>query len=979
MNYIPLNVKTNYHLLSSLVDIKKLIKKCLTYNINCIGITDPNMYSVMDFYKECKNNNIKPIIGLELDINNYKIYLYAINYEGYQNLTKLVFLKQSSDIDIDVLKKHNQNLICILPFESKSYYEEYKDIFKNIYLSYSSLEERKELNKDAKLIFMNEVLELIKDNTYLKYLSLIKDGKKEDSLNDYIFKEDVFLMSNEEVLLISNNKDIKNMEEIYNLCNIEFKQNNLLLPKYSNDKKFNESEYLKALCKKGLSKRLDNIIPDIYIKRLQYELSVIDKMGFNDYFLVVWDFIKYSKQNNILTGPGRGSAAGSLVSYCLGITDIDPLKYNLLFERFLNPERITMPDIDIDFESIRRNEVVNYIINKYGMKKAMPIITFVTLGGRQAVRDVGRILDMKVSLLDEICKLVDPHETLKESIKKNEKLSNIIKRDNKVKSLFEIAYHLEGVKRQISTHAAGLVISDLELDAFIPTQKYDNYYITGISMEHLEELGLLKIDLLGLKNLTLIENVLRDINSKEPDFKLNNILLDDKETLMLFEKAYTEGVFQFESAGMKNFIKKLKPSSFEEIVAAIALFRPGPMDNIDSYIKRKKGIEKIDYIHPDLINILEPTYGIIVYQEQIMQIANVMANYSLGEADVLRRAMSKKKKEILEEEQSKFIDRSIKKGYTKEIASKVYNLILKFANYGFNRAHSVAYSLIGYRMAYLKAHYGEYFMSGLLTNVIGNESKTKDYIEECKANGINILKPDINDSEYNYKATSLGIRFSLAAIKNVGGITCKEIIKAREKGPFTDFINFVGRTYSKAINKKTIEALIDAGCFKTFGYNRQTLHYNLSLIINYADLIKDLDESLVEKPIIEVVKEYESSELTDREIKVFGFYLENHPVIKYNYLYKDIMKSINIKDNFDKVVTSIINIDKLNEVTTKNNEKMLFIAGSDETGPIDIVLFPKTYLKYNDLKRGSIIHTTGRVEKRMSRYQLVVTELEILS
>jgi DNA polymerase-3 subunit alpha len=751
---------------------------------------------------------------------------------------------------------------------------------------------------------MNEVLYLKKeDQVYLRYLYLIRDAKKEAELNQYQIDEFSHLLTYEEVINNSIKEDIKNMEEIDDLCNISFSCNKDLLPKYNDDKDFNATEYLKALSKKGLEKRCNNDIPYDYKDRLKYELDVIHKMGFDNYFLVVWDFIKYAKKNNILSNC-RGSAAGSLVSYSLGITDIDSIKYNLFFERFLNPERISMPDIDIDFDSEQRAKVVSYVINKYGKKRAMPIITFVTLGGRQVLRDIGRILDINPSVLDNICKMVNPYGTLSESIDGNPSLKNLLIENKTLSKLYTIASALEGGKRQISVHAAGIVISEQELDSYIPLQKYDDYYITGYSMEHLEELGLLKMDFLGLRNLTLLDNVVKDINKNEvKKLDLNDIPLDDNKTLSIFSNAYTDGIFQFESAGIKNFIRKLKPSNFEEIIAAVALFRPGPMDNIDHYIKRKFGKEKIDYIHPDLVRVLESTYGIIIYQEQIMQTANIMAGYSMGEADVLRRAMSKKKKEILESEQSKFISRSIEKGYSKEIATNVYNLILKFANYGFNRAHSVSYSLIAYKMAYLKAHYPSYFMSALLTNAIGNDSKTKDYIEECKVNNINILKPDINASEYNYKVEELGIRFSLATIRNVGSMTCKEIVKAREAGPFIDFFDFVGRTYGKAVTKKSLEALIDAGCFNVFGYNHKTLHHNLPVALNYADLVRNINLSLIDKPIMEIVNEYDKLELTSKELDAFGFYLDNHPTNKYKGQYSNLGYSNKINTYFDKKVT----------------------------------------------------------------------------
>ena len=976
--YIPFNIKTNYHLLSSLNDIDNLINKALSLNIKTLSITDDMMYSTMDFYKKCISNNIKPIIGLEIKIDDNIILLYAMNYNGYQNLTKLVYLKQEKTLTIEDLNNYKDNIICIIPFNSSCFYNDLKPIFNHLYLSYSNIYERSILkNISPKTIFINEVLYLNKeDDKLLKYLYLIRDNKKITNLNEYNLNKN-YLMTIDEVLNNSDIDDLKYMEEIDKLCNIIFNNNPDLLPIYENNSINNSKVYLQSLCKLGLNKRFNNIIEDNYINRLKYELKIIDEMGFNDYFLVVYDFVKYAKTNDILVGPGRGSAAGSLVSYCLGITDVDPLKYNLLFERFLNPERKTMPDIDIDFESTRRNEVVSYVINKYGNKKALPIITFVTLGGKQAIRDVSRIFNYNSNLINNLSKAIDLNYSLKDNYKNNKKVIRILNLDDDLHKIYKIASLIEGAKRQISIHAAGIVISNYDLDSYIPLKKYEDYYLTGFSMEHLEELGLLKIDLLGLKNLTIIDNLLKDIN-KDNFLSFKDIPLDDKDTLDLFSNGLTEGVFQFESEGMKNFLKKLKPQSFEEITAAIALFRPGPMANIDTYIQRKNNPHLIKYLHKDLESVLKETYGIIVYQEQIMQIANIMAGYSLGEADILRRAMSKKKKEILVAEEKKFIERSVSKGYQESLAKEVYQLILKFADYGFNKSHSVAYALIGYKMAYLKTHYFKYFMSHLLTNVIGNSLKTKEYIDECIANNINVLKPEINESEYNYKVIDNGIILSLASIHNVGSIACREIIKEREKGKFIDFFDFVSRMTSKSITKKTIESLIDADCFRNFNYNHQSLLNNIDNAITYGELISNVRLLEEEKPVINVVKEMEEDLLREREFRVFGFYFNNHPTIKYKSIYNNIINVSIINQYFNKIIEVIIQVERIRVIKTKNNEDMAFINGSDESGKVDLVMFPLVYKNNSYIQRGNIIKVKGRVEKRMSSYNLSVSTIEKL-
>lgn len=938
--YIPLRVKTSYSLLTSLIDIKKMILFCKEKGIKYIGICDTNMYGVMEFYKECIANDIKPIIGLEIKFEDSLLLLYAKNYSGYQNLTRLTYIIQEREVNIDDLKLYKDNLICITDRSDLDFYDD-------LYYGYTDIN-----NAVNNGVYVNEILCFNKnDKEYLKYLYLIKSGKKIN--DDYYFE----VSDNCYFDFSDISSDIKG--DIVSKCNVEFKENKELWPKYPVD---NSKEYLENLCKKGLYKRLSGKVPKSYYDRLLYELDIINKMGFNDYFLVVWDYVKYAKQNNILVGPGRGSAVSSLVAYSLGITSIDPLKYGLLFERFLNPERITMPDIDIDFEANRRDEVVNYVMNKYGINHVAPIITFTTLSGKQVLRDVGRIFNINV---DNITKYIDDNLSNSKS-----KLSEYL--DNpKIKNIYDIALKLEGLKRQISVHAAGVVISKCDLSNYIPLQKYGDYYLSGYSMEHLEGLGLIKMDFLSLKNLTTILNITNEVGI---DF--NNIDVNDKESLKIFTEALTCGIFQFESSGMKNFLRKLEPSSFDDIIAAIALFRPGPSNNIESYIRRKNGKEKVDYIDESLKDILLPTYGIIIYQEQIMQIANVMAGYSYGEADILRRAMSKKKKEILLSEREKFIVNSLKRGYKKEVVERVYDFILKFADYGFNKAHSVAYSIIAVKMAYLKNHYKKEFISSLLTGSIGNFEKTKEYIDEAKKMDMNILKPDINISEYKYICEEDGIRFSLASIKNVGVVCCKEIVKERENGKFLDFFDFVKRCYGK-INKKTIECLIDSSVFDSFNYNHNTLYDSIDLAINYAELSHDLDESLIDKPIIDIKDEFSDEILSNKEKDVFGFYISNHPTTKYKLKYNSVIDISNIKEYFNKKVNIVGVINRINTTITKNNDVMAFIDVYDDTGSIDITIFPKVYDSI-DLKRGDICVFQGIIEKRVAKYQLVLEKVKKL-
>lgn len=963
MNYIPLRVKTNYSLLTSLIDIEKLILKCKSMNLNAVAICDDNMYGVMEFYKCALKNGIKPIIGLDITIDEKNILLYAKNYNGYQNLCYI----SSNDKTYDILKENSNDLILIVPYESIDIYDKLSKTFEDIYVSYKTIEERNNI-KDKKCVFANVIRCLDKeDKEYLKYLYMIKDGKKISDKEEYIFDDNDYLLENS--LDYINKADLINYKIIYEMCTLEIEKKDDLLPKYNYGTDFDEFKYLTELCKKGLLKRFNNKVPMKYADRLMYELDVINKMGFCNYFLVVWDFIKYSKQNNILVGPGRGSAAGSLVSYSLGITDIDPIKYNLFFERFLNPERVTMPDIDVDFDASKRDFVIDYVISKYGNKNVAQIITFSTLKSKQVIRDVSRIFDIDTKIVDSFVKLIDSNLSLSDN-KKNNLISSELSKDILLSRVYDVAMHLEGLKRQTSIHAAGVIISSKNLDRYIPITKIsDNEYITGYTMNYLEELGLLKMDFLAIDNLTLISELLDEI--KEVDF--NKIPLDDKLTIDLFKRINTDGIFQFESSGMKNVLRKFNVSSFDDLVAAIALFRPGPMENIDSYVRRKEGKEKIEYIHESLKPILESTYGIIIYQEQIMQIANVMAGYSLGEADILRRAMGKKSHEIMLNEKEKFISRSINNGYTKEVSTKVFDLIYKFADFGFNKSHSVGYATVAFKMAYLKAHYPNYFMSHLLNMVIGNDIKTKQYINECKFQNINVLTPCINDSESKYKTEGNSIRFSLEAIYNVGHLACMQIINERKNGKYKDFFDFVKRCYGKSINKRVLESLIYSGSFDSFGYNHKTLINNIEIAINYAELVKDLDESLINVPEMEITSEYDNSELIKQEYEVFGFYLSYHPVQSKR---KNNINSTLLKNYFNKIIDIYLLIDNIRVIKTKKGDKMAFITSSDEYGEVDMVMFPKIYERFYNLSRGEVVLVTAKVEKRINEYQLIVNNIE---
>ena len=967
-----LQVKTCYSLLRSLNDIPKLVDKASKLGYSSLAITDnDNMFGVMQFYLECKKNNIKPIIGISLSVGDIQILLYSKNKEGYRNLIKLSTIVSDRDIVINDLIKYRNNLILVMP--SFCYKDDIFNLYEDAFIGYSKLEEIKNDNK--KYVFINDVSYLEKeDYKYLDYLYMIDEDKKLGSyeLNKHIGKH---LYSLDEFEIVIDEFVIDNFNYIINNCNLEIGYTDNLLPVY--DDKIDAYSYLSELCYKGLNRRLNNNVSDIYNTRLKYELSIIKQMGFCNYFLVVWDYVKYAKFNDILVGPGRGSAAGSLVSYTLGITDIDPIKYDLLFERFLNPERVTMPDIDIDFDSEKRGTVIDYVTNKYGEKRVAGIITFNTLGAKQVLRDVGRVLDISVGSIDSLTKLIRS-ESLTEIYKNNSRFRTAVSSNTEFRRLYDIAVRLEGLPRHISVHAAGIVMSRVDLDETIPLYRNQlGMYVTGYSMNYLESLGLLKMDFLGISNLTLIDKVIKEIRDKE---KLNitfaKIPLNDKKTYDIFKNAKTDGVFQFESNGMKNFLKKLKPNCFDDIVAALALYRPGPMGNIDTYIRRKEGKEKVEYIEPSLEEVLRPTYGIIIYQEQIMQIARVMAGYSLAEADNLRRAMSKKKEDILLKEQPKFIEGCIKNGYSRENSQNVYNLILKFANYGFNKSHSVGYATVAYKMAFLKTYFFKYFMACLLSNVIGSDFKTKSYINECRSNNIKVVGPDINISTNKYEIINDDIVCPISIIHGVGTVGCNDIINIRKDGEFIDFIDFIKRVYKVNIGRKLIENLIYAGCFSSFGYNKKTLMENLDDLLNYAELSQDDGFIKIEVPEIVIYDEYSKDELIDIEFRLFGFYLLEHPVSKYRKDYN--VTSIMLEDCFDKLVKMVLQVSSIREVVTKNNDVMAFVNAGDEFGSVDLTLFPNYYSKYHDIKNGNIVEFYGRVEKRFDKYQIVVSSLNIL-
>ena len=947
--FYPLGVKTDFSILKSLIKIEDYILYAKNNGLNVIGILDDNLNSSHIFYEMCKKNNIKPVIGLDIIIEDKEVYLYPVNYHGLTNLFKFSSLEEKS---FKTLKNYSEDIICVINYESLEIYENMKKIFSKVFLSFKTDEERvDELSISEDVIYINETLSLTEEaSKYINYLDMINKNITlgEFSLKDY----------RESILEIKEYDTSK----LTDLIDIEFPNATSYIPVYVE----NSQEYLKNLAIKGLNKRLSNDVPLKYKERLLYELDVINKMGFSNYFLIVFDYVRYAKKNGILIGPGRGSAVSSLVSYSLGITEIDPLKYNLLFERFLNPERITMPDIDIDFEYERVDEVFNYVKEKYGSEYVARIITYGTFQAREAIRTVGKINNVKENLIQSLLQFIDSKKTLKDNLNKN--VLEVINRNSLLKKVYKEACVIEGLKKNESMHAAGVVISSVKLTDVIPIIKKSDITLTGYTMNELESLGLLKMDFLALKNLTIIKNTIKKIDD---NFNLMAIPLNDEKVYNLFKEAHTLGIFQFESFGMKSFLKKFKPDKFEDLVLALAVYRPGPMENIDVLCDRKNKHFKYSTFDESLKSILDETYGIIVYQEQIMEILRTMGNYSYAHADIVRRAVSKKKVDVMESERKIFIEESVKNGYSKECAEEVFKFIEKFASFGFNKSHSVAYALLAYEMAYLKVNYRCEFYASLLNTNIGGEEKTKEYITEAKGNDIKIIKPSINKSGYLYECENNTILLPFRSIKGISSQVTDGIIKERENGEFKSFNDFLARCYKKTVNQNIVEILIKAGVFDDLGINRKTLITNLNSSITYAELIRDLDSSLVSEPVMNEVDEFDDGELMNMELSLYGFYVTNHPASKY----VNSFKQANIKETFDKVVDTVVLVEKIKKIKTKNGDDMAFLEASDETGTSEFTIFKEAFPGLKDVLVGSLVKVRGRVEKRMDKYQIVVSNI----
>jgi DNA polymerase-3 subunit alpha len=1011
MDFVNLYLETEYTMLGSTIKLEALIEKCKADNLKSIAICDNNMHGAFKFYNLCIKNNIKPIIGLNLSLDSElgfynNILLYAKGITGYKNLLVLATeAKMKKLVSFGVLRKYAKDLIAVLPSGESEVVRIYNDGNKaeaiNVLKKYKFFEDLYlgiDFKSDLRSDTINELIELAEKagvepvaihktsffNEYefsvYKVLRCVYLGITEYPYDEKETKQ--YFLDNEELEKIyrSNPKLIENTVKISDKCNLELKYDSHYFPSYP-DALGKSYEYLMQLCKLGLNKRLSglNVNSKEYVDRLFYELDVINKMGYCDYFLIVYDFVKYAKKNNVLVGPGRGSAPGSLVAYCLGITDIDPIKYDLLFERFLNPERITMPDIDVDFPDNRRDEVISYVAKKYGSDKVASITTFGTYGPRLAIRDVVRANKVSDVVLNEILRHVKSNDkSINDCLENDEGFRRLVEENAEVREIVEIVKVMEGLPRHTSTHAAGIIIASNSLINYTALQPGINDIMqTQYEASDLEAIGLVKMDFLGLSNLNTIDDVVRKIKKTDPDFDLNNIPLDDYHTYKMIASGDTDGIFQLESTGMRNVLVKLKTSSFMDIVNANALYRPGPMEMIPSFINRKFGLEEIDYIDESLKEILEPTYGTIVFQEQIMLIVRKFAGYSLGMADILRRAVSKKNAEVLLSERNRFLENSTKLGHSLEVANKVYDYIVKFANYGFNKSHSVAYAMIAYQMAYLKRHYYRHFMSTLMSNNIGSVNLMKNYINDCKRKKVIINLPSVNYSRDDFVVYNNEIYYSLLGVAQLGALTLNNFLAERDQnGPYKSYQEFISRT-KEILNKRIVENLIHAGALDEFGKPRKQMVLEYDNCLNIAKYNELLGDSLLDKEFSN--EEYSFEEISKLEKEALGFNFKYSMFMRY----RNTMKKYNAVEFDDlkigKNQSTLFAIRNIREIQTKKGDAMAFLSVCDDSGELDVVCFPADYNRYKSvLREGYVYIATGDVEIRNERKQFVLKSINLL-
>ncbi len=1063
MSFTHLHLHSEYSLLDGACKINDVISRAVELGQSSLAITDHGvMYGAIDFYKKAKSAGIKPIIGCEvyvasrsleqkekgLDNERYHLVLLCKNETGYKNLIKMVseswtrgfYMKPR--IDKSLLEKHHEGLIAlsaclageiprnILAGDIDKAVESamwYKNLFgEDFYLEIQNHNLQDEMRvvsgmrtvsdrTGIPLVATNDTHYIRKEDAKIQEVLLcIQTNNVVGTPTGMSFETDEFYLKSYDEMCQAFPDDIdavNRTDEIAEKCNLDFEFGKTKLPHFDVPDNQDHFEFFKKQCFDGLRKRYGENYPKEYEERLLYELETIEKMGYTDYYLIVHDFIHYAKSHGIPVGPGRGSGAGSLAAYCIGITGIDPMKYNLIFERFLNPERVTMPDFDVDFCYVRRPQVIDYVIDKYGADHVAQIVTFGTMAARAAIRDVGRALGMSYANVDKVAKLI-PRElniTIDSALKSSPELVEMYNSDSEVKTLVDTAKSVEGMPRHASTHAAGVVITRDPVDSYVPLALNDNSVVTQFTMTTLEELGLLKIDFLGLRYLTVIDDAEKLVRRKHPDFDIEKIDLKDKKTYELFSKGLTDGVFQLESGGMKNVLTQLKPDSIEDIIAVISLYRPGPMKSIPTYIENRHNPEKVKYSTPLLKEILDVTYGCIVYQEQVMQIFRTLAGYSFGRADIVRRAMSKKKHDVMEKERKNFIygltnddgtvecTGAVNNGVDEKTANEIFDTMSDFSQYAFNKSHAAAYAFLAYRTAYLKCHYPNEYFSALISSVLDDSNKVASYISECNRLGIKIVPPDVNEGFDVFTVKGNDILFGMLAIKNLGRNAIKSIIREREDGgKFESFSSFCLRMYGKDLNRRAIEALIYSGALDGLDLNRRQMITVLPSIMAEAENCGKIiaggqmglfgDETEMFSVDVPDLPEFETADKLSFEKEYTGIYISGHPLSRYENVatalktdkLSDILaddENISSKYGDNSRVNILAIVSSVKKKVTKNNDTMAFLTVEDTTSGIEVIVFSKLYRDFiNHLSVGKVLLITGRLSYREDEECKIICE-----
>ena len=1056
MSFVHLHVHSEYSLLDGACRISGMMDRVKELGQNAIALTDHGvMYGCIDFYKAAKAAGVKPIIGCEvyvarrgmedrvhgIDNESYHLVLLCENRKGYENLCLLVseaFCRGfygKPRVDLALLKKHSEGLIalsaCLAGVIPQSllqedydaalrHAKELSDIFGpgRFYLELQDhgIEEQKAVNQGVMRLARETGLPLVVTNDahYLRredakmqdVLLCIQTGKTVDDPNRMKFQTEEFYLKSEEELrqLFPNCEEaFENTQKIANMCNVEFVFNEYHLPSFPVPDGYTNEEYFRKLCMDGFRERYPNP-PESYLQRLEYEIGVISRMGYTNYYLIVWDFIRFAKESGIPVGPGRGSGAASIVAYCMHITEVDPMQYALIFERFLNPERVSMPDFDTDFCQERRGEVIEYVTRKYGADHVAQIATFGTMAARGAIRDVGRALNFTYAETDVVAKQVPgtPHITLKEALEASPKLKEMYETDERVRLLIDTARSLEGMPRNTSTHAAGVVITADPVCSYVPLSRNDDTIVTQYTMTTIEELGLLKMDFLGLRNLTVIKDAQEQVRLLNPDFSMDKIPDNDPQTFAMLADGRTQGVFQMESAGMTGVCVDMKPTSIEDITAIVALYRPGPMESIPKFVANKLDPKKVTYKTPLLEPILRVTYGCIVYQEQVIEIFRSLGGYTMGQADNIRRAISKKKLKVIEEERKVFvygdqkqgIPGAISKGVSEQVAQSIYDEIVDFANYAFNKAHAVCYAVVAYQTAYLKCHYPRQYMAALMTSVLDSAAKISTYIAECKDMGIAVLPPDINHSVDNFSVEGESIRFGLGAVKNVGrGLIRSMVAKRQEGGPFRSLEDFIQRMGEGELNKRAVENFIKCGAMDCFGYHRSELlavydsmmdsiassrKKNLDGQMGMFAMLQD-DEPSVQIPIPKL-QELKKADLMLMEKETTGIYLSGHPMDDYRHLLKNtrVVSIARLSEEGgrfqdDQIVSVAGVVQSVKMKTTRNNSMMAYITLEDDTAAMELIAFSNVLKEYgNYLGENMPVVIVGRLSLRDDKEPQIV-------